>query len=59
MGDNFQIIADVEATEAEAPALAASVVNWLATAGIIAGIRPTARSARDPATRPVLITPPR
>jgi hypothetical protein len=37
VGDNFQIIADVEATEAEASALAASVVNWLATAGIIAG----------------------
>ena len=37
VGDNFQIIADVEAAEAEAPALAASVVNWLASAGIIAG----------------------
>jgi hypothetical protein len=37
VGDNFQIIADVEATEAEAQALAASVVNWLATTGIIAG----------------------
>ena len=36
MGDNFQIIADVDAAEAEAPALAASVVSWLAGAGIIA-----------------------
>jgi hypothetical protein len=37
VGDNFQIIADVDAAEAEAPALAASVVSWLAGAGIIAG----------------------
>ena len=37
MGDNFQIIADVEATEAEAPELAASVVSWLAATGIITG----------------------
>lgn len=37
MGNNFQIIADVEASEAEAPALAASVITWLASAGIIAG----------------------
>jgi hypothetical protein len=37
VGDNFQIIADVEAEEAEAPELAASVVSWLAGAGIIAG----------------------
>ena len=36
VGDNFQIIADVEAVEAEAPALAASVISWLASAGIIA-----------------------
>jgi uncharacterized protein YbaR (Trm112 family) len=37
VGDNFQITADVEAEEAEAPELAASVVSWLAGAGIIAG----------------------
>lgn len=37
MGDNFQIIADVEATEAEAPALAALVIGWLAIADVIAG----------------------
>jgi hypothetical protein len=37
VGDNFQIIADVDAAEAEASALAASVVSWLAGAGIIAG----------------------
>jgi hypothetical protein len=36
MGDNFQIIADVEATEAEAPPLAESVVTWLAENAIIA-----------------------
>lgn len=36
MGDYFEIIADVGATEAEAPALAASVVNWLTREGIIA-----------------------
>ncbi len=37
MGDSFQIIADVEASEAEARALAASVVGWLADSGIITG----------------------
>ena len=37
MGDSFQTIADVEAVEAEATALAASVIGWLAGAGIIAG----------------------
>lgn len=36
MGDYFEIIADAEATEAEAPALAASVVSWLTREGIIA-----------------------
>lgn len=35
MGDYFQIIADVEATQAEAQALAESVVRWLAGDGII------------------------
>ena len=40
MGDHFQIIADAEATEAEAPALGASVVSWLASEGII-GAEPT------------------
>ena len=37
VGDSFQTIADVEAVEAEAPALASSVIGWLAGAGIIAG----------------------
>ena len=37
MGDFFQIVADVEASEAEAPALAASVVGWLGDSGIITG----------------------
>ena len=37
VGDSFQTIADIEAVEAEAPALAASVIGWLAGAGIIAG----------------------
>ena len=37
MGDTFQIIADVEATEAAAPALAASVVRWLSDSDIITG----------------------
>jgi hypothetical protein len=36
VGDYFEIIADVEATETEAPELAASVVAWLAREGIIA-----------------------
>jgi hypothetical protein len=36
VGDYFEIIADVEATEAEAPALAASVVSWLTREGIVA-----------------------
>lgn len=36
MGDGFRIIADVEATEVEAPALGGSVVEWLAGEGIIA-----------------------
>lgn len=35
VGDYFAIIADVEATEAEAPELAASVVGWLTREGII------------------------
>ena len=37
MGDFFQIVADVEASEAAAPALAASVVGWLSDSGIITG----------------------
>jgi hypothetical protein len=37
VGDTFQIIADVEAAEAAAPALAVSVVGWLSDSGIIAG----------------------
>jgi uncharacterized Zn-finger protein len=37
VGDFFQIVADVEASEAEAPALAASVVGWLGDSGIITG----------------------
>jgi hypothetical protein len=37
VGDWFQVIADVEASEAEAPALAASVIGWLRDARIIAG----------------------
>jgi uncharacterized Zn-finger protein len=40
VGDTFQIIADVEAAEAEAEGLAASVVGWLRGAGIIAGQQP-------------------
>ena len=36
MGDGFQIIADVEATEVAAAGLAASVVDWLTAEGIIA-----------------------
>lgn len=40
VGDTFQIIADVEAAEAEAEALAASVVGWLSDAKIIAGRQP-------------------
>ncbi|HEX7161662.1 MAG TPA: hypothetical protein VF223_10575 [Trebonia sp.] len=40
MGDTFQIIADVEAAEAEAAALAASIVGWLRDAQIIAGQQP-------------------
>ena len=36
VGDTFQIIADVEADEAAAPALAAAVAGWLSDAGIIA-----------------------
>ena len=35
VGDSFQIIADVEAPEAEAPALAADVIGWLSGAGIV------------------------
>ena len=35
MGDSFQIIADVEAPEAEAAALAAAVIGWLSGAGIV------------------------
>ena len=37
MGDTFQIVADIEATEDTAPALAASVVRWLSDSGIITG----------------------
>jgi uncharacterized Zn-finger protein len=37
VGDTFQIIADIEATEAAAPALAASVVRWLSDSDIITG----------------------
>lgn len=37
VGDYFEIIADVEATETEAPELAASVVSWLTREGVIAG----------------------
>lgn len=35
MGDWFQVIADVEATEDEAPGLAAATVAWLVGGGII------------------------
>jgi hypothetical protein len=35
VGDYFEIIADVETTEAEAPEQAASVVSWLTREGII------------------------
>lgn len=35
VGDYFQVIADVEATEAEAPALAESMVHWLVGEGVI------------------------
>ncbi len=51
MSEFFQSIADVEATEAEAPALAASVVGWLAAAGVIAADPATACSAPTSATR--------
>lgn len=37
VGDTFQVIADVEASEAAAPALAAAVVGWLSDAGTITG----------------------
>jgi hypothetical protein len=40
VGDTFQIIADIEVTEAAAAALAASVVSWLRGAEIIAGRQP-------------------
>ncbi|WP_322749713.1 MULTISPECIES: hypothetical protein [unclassified Frankia] len=36
MGDSFEIIADVEATETETTALAATVVRWLINTDIIA-----------------------
>lgn len=36
MAEHFQIIADVEAAEDEAPGLAAAIVAWLASDGIIA-----------------------
>ncbi len=36
MGDTFAVIADVEAAQTEAPALAAAVIGWLSGAGIIA-----------------------
>lgn len=36
MAEWFQVVGDVEATEAEAPALAESVVRWLADDGVIA-----------------------
>lgn len=35
MGDHFQVIADVDAGEAEAPALAEALVNWLVRDGVI------------------------
>jgi uncharacterized Zn-finger protein len=35
MGDHFQVLADVDAGEAEAPALAASLVEWLVRDGVI------------------------
>lgn len=35
MGSSFEVIADVDATEAEAPALAASIVAWLVDEGIV------------------------
>jgi hypothetical protein len=35
VGDYFQVIADVDATEAEAPVLAESIVRWLAGKGVI------------------------
>ncbi|GAB3889522.1 hypothetical protein GCM10029964_059340 [Kibdelosporangium lantanae] len=35
MGDHFQRIVDVEATEAQAPGLAAVVVEWLVDRGVV------------------------
>lgn len=35
MGDSFQIIADVEATEVEAAGLARSILAWLTAEGIV------------------------
>lgn len=35
VGDHFQVIADVDATEAEAPTLAGLIVRWLASTGVI------------------------
>ena len=58
VGDTFQIIADVEASEAAAPALAAAVVGWLSDAGTITGPAsacvpgPAGATRRAPATRP-------
>jgi uncharacterized Zn-finger protein len=39
VGDYFQAIADVEAAEAEAPALATSVIRWLTDARILSADR--------------------
>jgi endogenous inhibitor of DNA gyrase (YacG/DUF329 family) len=39
VGDTFQIIADVEASEATAPVLAASAAGWLRDSGVIAATR--------------------
>jgi len=35
VGDHFQVVADVEASEAEAPALAEAIAYWLAGTGVI------------------------
>lgn len=37
VGENFEIIADVDATESEAPALASEVLRWLVGEGIVSG----------------------
>ncbi|MFI5708657.1 hypothetical protein [Kribbella sp. NPDC051620] len=39
MGDRFQVLADIDATPDEAPALAASMLRWLVDSGIVVGER--------------------